>query len=387
MLMRDDVVVLGVRCRKMILEEGAELKIRFGPNGQPSSTSLRIIELPDAGCLEAIKLGEPTVVRGGPDDDVVLTVGSGKTIRLRELCTSNTFWLVNIASGVIKCSTNNVIEAAGMKGNVHRLGELLRLYPYEGPQDRPEAQPGIDRLAIDTLPSLIQANDEELSRALRRHKALVIQGRWRIIGPAYICRFFELFFTTAMLEDWPVGTTGLLSCSVVIAKFLEDFFDEFPDSQVLQHIFDLFSDEISEDKDDWRISERLVCRFFADQLLRAKSQWASDEFMSAWGKLVGDFLPSLEMLRGLALLDQHMADDEGLFRLKHFPVEDLPPAAPDRLRFLFQTRGRWLYEDLLPFIEDLEEDEKALQALVIKHVRYSTDPATGKKLVTPMLPS
>jgi hypothetical protein len=169
---------------------------------------------------------------------------------------------------------------------------------------------------------------------------------------------------------------------------MEDFYDEFGNESLLRAIFVSFSDsEPDSVEDEWRVSETKVCRFFADQLLKAKSYWDSTEFVKAWCKLVGEFNPVLEMLRGLALFEESAASaSTSEYRLRHFSVEDLPLAPNDRFQLLFQTRLRWYYEDLLPFVEDLAADEKALKGVIIKFVRFSTETNTGRQVVTPLIP-
>lgn len=307
-----------------------------------------------------------------------------KTFRLRELCTSNTFWLINKETGLIEESTQSLIEAAPMRGSIGRLIGLLKEHPYEG---NGVEKDGLDMLQVDSLNGIIQASDDEICDTLKKYNATIIDGRWRILGPSYLCRFFELFFTSALLEDWPV-VNGVLSRTAVIAKFKEDFYDEFGKEELLRAIFYSFSETEQDSlEDEWRVSETKVCRFFADQLLRAKAQWDSSEFMKAWRKLVGEFNPMLEMLRGLALFEESAASAfANEYRLRHFSLEDLPTAPNDRFKMLFQTRLRWYYDDLLPFVEDLAADEKALKGVIIKFVRFSSEANTGRQIVTPLIP-
>lgn len=269
-----------------------------------------------------------------------------------------------------------------MKGSIGRLISLLKEHPYEGP-----TMENLDKLRVDSLNGHIQASDEEIEATLKRYHAVIVDGHWRILGPSFLCRFFELFFTSALLEDWQV-VNGTVPRRAVIEKFKEDFYDEFGNERLLQNIFNSFQDATDTEPDDWRVSETKVCRFFADQLLRAKSHWESSEFIKAWRKLVGEFHPSLEMIRGLALFEESAAASTSTseFRLRSFSLEDLPTSPPDRFKMLFQTRLRWFYDELLPFIEDLAADEKALKGVIIKFVRFSTEASTGRQVVTPLIP-
>lgn len=235
------------------------------------------------------------------------------------------------------------------------------------------------------LSEVIQASDREIQATLKANGALLIKEHWRILGAAYICRFFELFFTTALLEDWPVAS-GVLSRHAVITKFREDFYEDFGDELILNHLMTIFQ-EGDETTYEWKVSESKVCRFFGHQLLRAKAHWDSSDLLLAWKKLVGEFTPRLEMLRGLALFDgAYHALEEGHVRLTLMDADELPCSPAERFKLLFQTRNRWFYDDLLPFIDGLEETEKQLQGLMLKYARFSTDQASGRKVVTPLLP-
>lgn len=237
------------------------------------------------------------------------------------------------------------------------------------------------------MTAIIQASDMEIAAALKGSGAMLIGEHWRVLGPRFLCRFFELFFTTALLEDWLV-VGGVLSRRAVIGKFREDFYEEFSDPAILAHILTLFQAE-EDPGDEWRVSEERVCRFFGDQLLRAKGHWDSGDLLPAWKRLVGEFTPRLEMLRGLALFDSahhSVQEGEGRFRLTHMAVGEMPASPAERFKLLFQTRGRWYYDEMLPFIEGLEESEKQLQGLMLKYARFSTEQGTNRKVVTPLLP-
>lgn len=73
-------------------------------------------------------------VRGGPDDEAILIIGQ-QSYRIRELCTSNTFLLVNETTGIVQQSTHSVLEVVPIKGLTTRLVQLLRTHPYNSPND------------------------------------------------------------------------------------------------------------------------------------------------------------------------------------------------------------------------------------------------------------
>lgn len=260
-------------------------------------------------------------------------------------------------------------------------------------------------MRIDRLRGLIQASDKEFEKALETGFATVIDGHYRVLGPKLICRFFELFFRVALLEDWVYHAGGILSKESIVNKFWEEFGpEEFGHLHVLDHLLETFSTAGSaEDQDAISLSESRVCRFFGACLLRAKSVWEWGDLEGRWRKLTGDFVPDLRMLRGLALLEPNPANPENpaAARVRHFDASDLPAHPPDRFRLLFQTRSRWYFDELVPYLSvyetniggprqsDPQQDVKVsleLQALLLKHVRFSREASTGRQIITSILP-
>jgi sister chromatid cohesion protein DCC1 len=50
---------------------------------------------------------------------------------------------------------------------------------------------------------------------------------------------------------------------------------------------------------------------------------------------------------------------------------NLPFSPKERLEQLFLVKRKWLAEDLIPFIEDMAENKKKLDVLLLKYARVS----------------
>ena len=50
---------------------------------------------------------------------------------------------------------------------------------------------------------------------------------------------------------------------------------------------------------------------------------------------------------------------------------NLPFSPKERLEQLFLVKRKWLADDLIPFIEDLAENKKKLDVLLLKYARVS----------------
>lgn len=113
---------------------------------------------------------------------------------------------------------------------------------------------------------------------------------YRVLGAHLLCRFFELFFNTAVLEDWNVAES--LSLPVVWAAFSQ-YEDEFSE-RIVCHILRHYSRTRDQDDATVLLDGVAICRFFAMQLLRARSQWAAEDFVAAWERPLADvFKPTM----------------------------------------------------------------------------------------------
>ncbi|KAJ1555713.1 hypothetical protein HK405_014183, partial [Cladochytrium tenue] len=80
----------------------------------------------------------------------------------------------------------------------------------------------------------------------------------------------------------------------------------------------------------------------------------------------------------------HVVDRErqGMPEIIYLPRAGLPADAKARLRELFAACRRWTRPELMPYVEDLVDDAKKLEPLLLKYARVSR-PAVGDALYTP----
>ncbi|KAI9352549.1 hypothetical protein DFJ73DRAFT_349558 [Zopfochytrium polystomum] len=83
-----------------------------------------------------------------------------------------------------------------------------------------------------------------------------------------------------------------------------------------------------------------------------------------------EFEINLDLLKGHYLIEYQ---DSTTATIRHFPKSCLPPSAKERLEHLFQIRRKWVREDLLPYVDDLAEDDKKLELLLLKFGRTSRE--------------
>lgn len=185
-----------------------------------------------------------------------------------------------------------------------------------------------------------------------------------------LCRFFELFLNTFVLEDW--SSSEPINFDTIWAAF-KQYEDEFP-QDLTKHIISCYVNEIGVLDCD------KIARFFAQELLKARNQWDVEEFLDAWGRSLMDVIqPQLQLIADCVLQERHPGS--GRMEIRRFFRSDLPSDAESRFIALFKTKTRWQYDELVPFISDLGTDAKELDAIVLKHGRFSTQ--NDVRFVTP----
>ncbi len=166
---------------------------------------------------------------------------------------------------------------------------------------------------------------------------------------------------TFVLEDWS------LSEPVEFERWwpaLQQYEDEFP-AELSKHIISCNVTEtgiLDADK---------IARFWAQELLKARNQWDLEDFMVAWERSLMDVIhPKTPLIADFILQERHPGS--GRLEIRQYFRFNLPSDAESRFIALFKTKPRWQYDELIPFISDLGKDIKELDAIILKHGRFST---------------
>lgn len=183
---------------------------------------------------------------------------------------------------------------------------------------------------------------------------------YRKLGNHLLCRFYELFFNTTILEDWNL-TADPINFEFIWKSF-QQYEDEFSQS-LTEFILQYYSI-------DGKFDFVKVSRFLAEQFLSARPVWDQEDFMVVWEKSLNDlYKPNFADIADMLLTERHPGS--GRLEVKKYLRSELPSDVDSRFISLFRTRQRWQYDDLIPFIRDLGRDTKELDAIVLKHGRIS----------------
>lgn len=364
------------------------------------SSSLALLELNDElrGCLES---GQELLIKGTSAEDELILCTPSRTFSIRQMTSSNLSLLVEGTTGQVVTMTSHLLEAVKCPPRLGRLYDWLASTSYEGPDELDSttsvSSPLLEALRADRLLGEIQASHEEIRRALTEQAAVLIDGHYRCLGADLTCRLFKSLFAGLTLRDQhATGTFSkkeLMSCLVCGGD--EGEIDLVP-LPILEHFLSIYTKMAQQEDGDGNVrgpdrekrcfDETRVCRFFAQELLRARAVWNLSELMRAWQQLTGDLTPDPHrMLVGLALLEAIPGREDEL-RVMHFPAARLPMEPVALFEALFERRSRWEYDTIEPYVEAAARSlDLSAADLIVRHGRISVDPVSQRRIVTPLV--
>ena len=85
------------------------------------------------------------------------------------------------------------------------------------------------------------------------------------------------------------------------------------------------------------------------------------EFESLWKQSIQEFEVNINMLNGLAYIDEN--------QIYYLNLIDLPDEVERRFRFLFEKRKKWPLDDIKIYISDICNDSAEVNSLLAKYCR------------------
>lgn len=357
------------------------LSIRIKAKSPLTGSDFRLVELSDASLLKALGNDDELVLKVAEEDDEVYLCTAEKTLRVRQVHTSNLKLLVDGTSGKVVEITTSLLEATRVPARLERLREYLLSCPYEGVEDSPDPIL-LGRLRIDRIFGDIHASDGEIRTYLHDElSAVLINGHYRIIGAECTLRFFRSLFAALVLQDWSsedvLNRDSLIETLCASGRDADEEESEFP-AELVGNFLYLYGEDTEW---GWKMNKDKICRFYARELLRARPVWRLSEFTSAWRRLANDLEPSITLLNGIALVESTAGNDDQ--KITSFFAEDLPLDPDSRFKRLFEVCPRWEMEKIEMYVEGLGKYlEVDTLDLIVKHCRISVDANTGKRIVT-----
>jgi len=332
--------------------------VRFSPAF--GNKRLRVMEV-SPPLLDTVLREGSVHIKGKQADEAVLCT-TDKTYQIRFLEYSNTQLLVDpTASADGSCSVvgqaPGYYELKETRPRTLRVGEILAGHVYTGV----EAPSGIP---FTELEAAVQASTKEIKTELAHLGALEIEGHWWEMDADYKTDITDSILDLVVEHDWPVASIPCAEC----VNAVQAVDSNFTRPAALQCLKDLSTS--SAESSTQTLDELKVCWFRARQLLQAATskgqQYDLEEFTEVWkNKVPTGMEPTVEMLKGLALLDA--AGPRTTMRM--LTTEDLPADPAGRFRKLFAMRPKWTREDLQPYLSGVLEPGQTEDQLLLKHTR------------------
>ncbi|TPX75021.1 hypothetical protein CcCBS67573_g03702 [Chytriomyces confervae] len=340
--------------------------------GVDSNDSFILVELPRE-VAEYVERGGVLVARGSAENEAVL-------------CTDTTTYS---GKDSVRASMSGHVEllATLPRASTH-LAQLLREAMYNGPSNE-KRRTGSHVMRAQLLEQ-IQASSSEIDAAIECVGAFEMDGVLRLVHPAFLNElrmliafivnsfmpfarissnlldspdmFLLLFIASANVDEKDLNAISIDDAIQLMAE------NDIPEP-VIRQCFSMIADK-NDDNLTYTISSRKLCRITGSEVLMSlQARTSLDEFMKIWRKSTpSPFEIQLDYLQGLYILE----DDTGIsYSIRYFPKSELPAPAKDRLEYLFSIRRKWTASDLMPYIDDLAENKKKLDLLLLKYTRMS----------------
>lgn len=369
------------------LEPNSSISIEYG-RFFGAHQDLSLLEVDDKILAEIMQNG--VTIRGRPDEEAVLCTSS-KTYAIKFVATSNSVFLIPPQNSALQkeeteenhCQPQNEGDkpsAGAMKlapghmelnqiaPRLEKLKSLLSERPYKEDEMDEEVERGLKGLyRWEDLLDNVQASEEELRAGLKGLAAVEIEGYWRIVDRKFMGCLLDVLILNCVQHDWPLNA---LKAADILPMLEQDGYSK----RIAMHCLEVYgsttagsAEEQHEMNQVWCLDERLVCLHYAKQLMSA-GRWKLDDFMEAWMQnLPSGIQARMEMLKGEALVEKFGVD----LWINPFSVSSLPTTPAERFAALFRERPKWQWEDLEPYIRDLQVPGLSVEGLLIKYTRKS----------------
>lgn len=174
---------------------------------------------------------------------------------------------------IVKSIFHEYLECREVKPRFRKLGELLSLTRYSGP----EKEYAIDRSSLFTFKQLLdttQCSRHEFQVGLESFRGFEYEGRIRVFDIEYEYRILDLLLRFFDENSWKMD-------EVDRAKTLESITETIAPSKIVEKLFDLYTDRVSQ-SELFKYKEDLVCRTVAMHILEQGQKFHYNEFMESW---------------------------------------------------------------------------------------------------------
>lgn len=178
---------------------------------------------------------------------------------------------------IVKKVFHEYFECREVKPKFRKLGELLQLTRYSGPEN----EHYIDRSLLFTFNQLLkttQCSKQEFENGLKKFRAFELAGRMRIFDIEYEYRVLSLLLGIVTENSWPMDAIDRTDTLSAISEATAP-------AEIVQALFDSYtfpSPQSTSSKSLYTYHEELVCRTIAQNVLQQGSKFHYTDFMDTW---------------------------------------------------------------------------------------------------------
>lgn len=183
----------------------------------------------------------------------------------------------------VKKVFHEYFECREVKPKFRKLGELLQLTRYSGPEN----EYCIDRSVLFTFNQLLnttQCSRQEFENGLKKFRAFEYEGRMRVFEIEYEYRLLSLLLGVVTENSWPIEgierdeTLNAISETIAPPDMVRNMFD----------IYTFPSPQSTSSRSLYTYREDLVCRTIAQNVLQQGSKFHYNDFMDTWQNALPD---------------------------------------------------------------------------------------------------
>ncbi|KAH8279473.1 hypothetical protein KR026_010896, partial [Drosophila bipectinata] len=373
----------------------------YYPSADVASENLRLLEL-DAHMLEQIRDGHTLHFKGGLNEKVVLCTDE-RTYDVKGAEISNSLLLVpdlkfaaatstsplksprtGNANASLERSLNDstedelevprtleqrpvlkvfheYFECREIKPRFRKLGELLQLTRYSGPEN----EYCIERKLLFSMPQLldtVQCSRAQFMEGLRIYRAMELDGHIRVMEYEYEYRTINLMLGLISENSWALDEVEREETITSLNGIAPE--------EVVAGLFDIYTVPSERCPDKFQYQESLVARIVAQNILQPGLRFRNEEFMRTWQEALPEgMVCDLKYLRGLGICDKEGAQS----CIRSLAEEQLPTNINDRMKSLFKAKQKWTLNEMEPYIECFTTPTLSVSTLLAKHARSLTE--------------
>lgn len=165
------------------------------------------------------------------------------------------------------------LECREIRPRFHKLGELLQMTRYSGPEN----EEFIDRKLLFTFEQLldtIQCSRKQFVQGIRQHRAMEYEGWMRVLEYEYEYRIVNLMVGLITENSWPLDE--------VEKEETINALDGIAPKQIVEGLFDLYTSASADKENRYTYSDEMVARIVAQNILQPGLKFRVEEFLTAW---------------------------------------------------------------------------------------------------------